>query len=476
MDFYNTIKNIDIDAEAGKRGIYHRYCLERASAHCADVFTTVSHITAYEAEYLLCRKPDGVLPNGLNVIKFSAMHEFQNLHATNKKKINSFIQGHFYGHLDFDLDNTLYIFISGRYEYRNKGVDMFLESLSRLNSRLKQYNSPMNVVAFIIMPAQTQNYNIDSLKGQAVTKQLREVVGEISKCIEERVFEAALRGNVIDESEIFTEENIVQLKRHILALKRQTLPPVVTHNMIDGNNDLILSELRRLNLFNSPSDRVKIIFHPEFLSSNNPVLGMDYEDFVRGCHLGVFPSYYEPWGYTPAECTLMGIPSITTNLSGFGSFIEDTVECPSDYGIYIVDRRMKSVDESCNQLADYLFRFCQKSRRQRINQRNRTERLSEILDWRRIGIEYQKARFMALDILANRLKERNINASIPIPMTSGKEMITRPLSAPPSPRSQNDNEILSQDSNSSIEKEKLKLHEQVEIDDKLMVLKLESVV
>ncbi len=97
VDFYNSIRNIDIDAEAGKRGIYHRYCLERAAAHCADVFTTVSHITAYEAEHLLCRKPDGVLPNGLNVVKFSAMHEFQNLHAASKKKINSFVQGHFYG-------------------------------------------------------------------------------------------------------------------------------------------------------------------------------------------------------------------------------------------------------------------------------------------------------------------------------------------------------------------------------------------
>lgn len=98
VDFYNSLKNVDIDAEAGKRGIYHRYCLERAATHSADVFTTVSHITAYEAEYLLCRKPDGVLPNGLNVIKFSAMHEFQNLHAASKKKISSFVQGHFYGY------------------------------------------------------------------------------------------------------------------------------------------------------------------------------------------------------------------------------------------------------------------------------------------------------------------------------------------------------------------------------------------
>jgi glycogen(starch) synthase len=109
VDFYNNLQYFDVDHEAGKRGIYHRYCIERSAAHCADVFTTVSHITAYESEHLLKRKPDGVVPNGLNVVKFQAMHEFQNLHATSKAKIDDFIRGHFYGQYNFDLKNTLYV-------------------------------------------------------------------------------------------------------------------------------------------------------------------------------------------------------------------------------------------------------------------------------------------------------------------------------------------------------------------------------
>jgi len=112
--------------------------------------------------------------------------------------------------------------------------------------------------------------------------------------------------------------------------------------------------------------------------------------------LGVFPSYYEPWGYTPAECTVMGVPSITTNLSGFGCFMEEMITHPNDYGIYIVDRRMRGIEESVQQLTDFMFEFSQKSRRQRINQRNRTERLSDLLDWKRMGIEYQKARWVAV--------------------------------------------------------------------------------
>ncbi|KAF9185755.1 glycogen synthase isoform 1 [Haplosporangium sp. Z 767] len=396
VDFYNNLRNFDVDHEAGKRGIYHRYCIERAATHCCDVFTTVSHITAYEAEHLLKRKPDGVLPNGLNVVKFSAMHEFQNLHAVSKDRIHDFVRGHFYGHYDFDLENTLYFFTAGRYEYRNKGLDMFIESLQRLNEKLKAINSPMTVVAFIITPADTHSFTVETLKGQAVVKQLKETVHDIATRMETRLFEKAARGGDVNTTQFLTSEDQILLKRRTFALKRSTLPPIVTHNMADDGKDPVLNQLRRLSLFNHPSDRVKIVFHPEFLNSNNPLFGLDYEEFVRGCHLGVFPSYYEPWGYTPAECTVMGVPSITTNLSGFGCFMDDNIVDSSEYGIYIVDRRMKSVEESIQQLSDQMLMFCQKSRRQRINQRNRTERLSDLLDWKRMGLEYIKARQLAL--------------------------------------------------------------------------------
>lgn len=144
-----------------------------------------------------------------------------------------------------------------------------------------------------------------------------------------------------DVNTLLSSEDKILLKRRMYALKRNGLPPIVTHNMADDSTDPILNQLRRVQLFNRGTDRVKVIFHPEFLNSNNPVLPLDYDEFVRGCNLGVFPSYYEPWGYTPAEATLCGVSSITTNLSGFGCFMEELIESPQDYGIYIVDRRMK---------------------------------------------------------------------------------------------------------------------------------------
>ncbi|KAI0525723.1 glycogen synthase [Xylaria bambusicola] len=436
VDFYNNLQNFDVDAEAGKRGIYHRYCIERAAAHSCDVFTTVSHITAFESEHLLKRKPDGVLPNGLNVTKFSAVHEFQNLHQQAKEKIHDFVRGHFYGHYDFVPDDTLYFFTAGRYEFRNKGVDMFIESLARLNHRLKSAGSKTTVVAFIIMPAQTTSLTVEALKGQAVVKSLRDTVDVIERGIGRRIFERSLRwhdGDTMpDEKELITSADRVVLRRRLFAMKRHGLPPIVTHNMVNDQEDPILNQIRRVQLFNHPTDRVKIVFHPEFLNSSNPILPLDYDDFVRGTNLGVFASYYEPWGYTPAECTVMGVPSITTNLSGFGCYMEELIENSSDYGIYIVDRRNKGVDDSVNQLTSCMFEFCQKSRRQRINQRNRTERLSDLLDWKRMGMEYVKARQLALRRAYPASFEGEEEEGDFIPGVEQK--ISRPFSVPGSPR------------------------------------------
>ncbi|KAM7335673.1 hypothetical protein ACRRTK_006150 [Alexandromys fortis] len=305
IDFYNQLDKFDIDKEAGERQIYHRYCMERASVHCAHVFTTVSEITAIEAEHMLKRKPA------------------------------------------YALD--------------------------------------------CVMPV--------------------------------------TRGEIPDMNTILDRDDLTIMKRAIFSTQRQSLPPVTTHNMIDDSTDPILSTIRRIGLFNNRADRVKVILHPEFLSSTSPLLPMDYEEFVRGCHLGVFPSYYEPWGYTPAECTVMGIPSVTTNLSGFGCFMQEHVADPTAYGIYIVDRRFRSPDDSCNQLTQFLYGFCKQSRRQRIIQRNRTERLSDLLDWRYLGRYYQHARHMTL----SRAFPDKFHLEPTAPPATDGFKYPRPSSVPPSP-------------------------------------------
>ncbi|XP_075459047.1 glycogen [starch] synthase, liver [Ascaphus truei] len=429
VDFYNKLDQFEIDREAGERQIYHRYCMERASVHCAHVFTTVSQITGIEAEHMLKRKADVITPNGLNIKKFSAMHEFQNLHVMYKSRIQEFIRGHFYGHLDFSLEKTLFFFIAGRYEYSNKGADIFLEALSRLNFLLRVHKSDVTVVVFFIMPTKTNNFNVETLKGQAVRKQLWDTAHSVKEKFGKKLYEALLKGEIPDLNKILDRDDLTIMKRAIFSTQRQSLPPVTTHNMVDDSMDPILNTIRRIGLFNNRADRVKVIVHPEFLSSTSPLLPLDYEEFVRGCHLGVFPSYYEPWGYTPAECTVMGIPSVTTNLSGFGCFMQEHVADPAAYGIYITDRRFRSPDESCTQLTQFLYGFCQQSRRQRIIQRNRTERLSDLLDWRYLGRFYMHARHLALSKMFPEKFEMEPNAP---PKTDGFRF-PRPSSVPPSP-------------------------------------------
>ncbi|NXV98096.1 GYS2 protein, partial [Calonectris borealis] len=195
-----------------------------------------------------------------------------------------------------------------------------------------------------------------------------------------KLYNALLKGEIPDLNKILDRDDITIMKRAIFSTQRHCLPPVTTHNMIDDGNDPILNTIRRIGLFNNRTDRVKVILHPEFLSSTSPLLPLDYEEFVRGCHLGVFPSYYEPWGYTPDYVTEGRMEELRSHFQFHSSspFLRSS-------GIYIVDRRFRSPDESCNQLTQFLYGFCQQSRRQRIIQRNRTERLSDLLDWRYLG-------------------------------------------------------------------------------------------
>jgi glycogen(starch) synthase len=396
-DFYHTMKFVNSDAEAATRGIYNRHIMEKRAAHDASVFTTVSDITAEEAEHLLHRRPDLVLPNGMHVEQFPVLHEFQNLHAKYKSRIHRFVRGHFFGNMDFDLDNTLYFFMGGRYEFQNKGIDMYIESLHLLNQRLKREGSSITIVAFIIAPSTTNGYNVETLKRQNMCRQLEETCELIRQRIGERLFDTAVRGQLPDMASLMDEEDLLALKRRLLTMRvtGASLPPIVTHNMVEDSTDPVLAYLRRRKLFNNPDDRVKIVFHPEFLSSTG-LLELDYDQFVRGCHLGVFPSYYEPWGYTPAECVVRGVATITSNLSGFAQFMEKHVPDCNTRGVFVVDRRFKAPGESIDQMSTFMYDFAHLSRRDRVELRNQTERLSAMLDWRNLGRCYVEARTLAL--------------------------------------------------------------------------------
>jgi glycogen(starch) synthase len=395
--FYQHLPFLNADAEAAKYNILPRHLIEKAAAHASTVFTTVSEVTAVEGERLLGRQPEAILPNGLNIQRFAALHEFQNLHQKFKERINEFVMGHFFPSYTFDLDRTLYFFTSGRYEYRNKGIDLFIETLARLNQQLKPYPDRPTIVAFIITRAGTRNINVSVLQSQAMFDDLRHACEDIEHQMGRKLFLAATTGRMPSYPELLPDDAQVRLKRAIHVWRTSRQPVIVTHDLINDANDPILKHLRHRGLLNAADDPVKIVFHPEFVTSTSPLLNMDYDQFVRGCHLGIFPSYYEPWGYTPMESIALGVPAVTTDLSGFGAYVQRHIEHHDEQGIFLLNRRTQSFDQSADDLTIYLMQFVQLPRRHRIEMRNKVERLGEMFDWSTLISHYHEAHDMALE-------------------------------------------------------------------------------
>ena len=399
-NFYDHLMQVDWLPEARHFNIETAVTMERAAAHGAHVFTTVSELTVRECIYLLDRIPDAVLPNGLNIERFVAGHEFQNLHQQYKAKIHEFVMAHFFQSYSFDLDKTLYLFTSGRYEYHNKGFDLTLEALARLNYRLQQSGLEGNVVMFFITKRPFTSINPLILQNRAILDEVHETCEAIERQVGERLFYAAAASTdhrLPDLSAMVDDYWKLRYRRTLQSWKTNNLPSVITHNLIDDKNDDILNFVRQAGLINHKHDRVKIVYHPDFVSPTSPLFGMEYGQFVRGCHLGVFPSYYEPWGYTPLECVARGVPAVTSDLSGFGDYVMQNVEAHEDKGIYVVQRQEKSFDESAEELTEMLWNFVLLTRRERIMQRNKVESNSEIFDWKNLRIYYDRAYTLALE-------------------------------------------------------------------------------
>lgn len=399
--FYRNLPHLDSDALARHYNIFSRHSLEKAAAHSASLFSTISDITAREAEIVLGRRADFILPNGINTGRYIALHEFQVMHLQFKERIHEFIMAHFFPSYTFDLDRTIYIFTSGRYEYRNKGMDIFIESIYQLNQRLKSEENPPTVVAFIITRADVHNINVQALRNRIQFDELKRICSETQEAVGRSILNAVSLGRLPEYDEFLPESVQSRLRRNMHALKSDSPPGIVTHDLKDDFQDPVLNHLRHRGLLNGRHDPVKVVFHPEFLTVAAPLLGLDYDQFVRGCHLGIFPSYYEPWGYTPPECLACGLPTVTSDLSGFGAFVKDKISYAREKGIFVLPRWNVSVERSIELLADYLIDFARLERRERIGLRNRAERVSEKLDWSYLVDYYHQAHDAVLETLSD---------------------------------------------------------------------------
>lgn len=396
--FYAHLPFFNREEEAKKFGIEAEATIEYACAQSSDFFTTVSEVTARECKHLLKRKPDAVLPNGLNIERFETLYEFQNLHSKYKEQIHRFVMGHFFPAYAFDLDKTMYFFTSGRFEFKNKGFDLTVEALAHLNEQLKKEQADLTVVMFFVSKRNYYSIQPEVLHSRAVLEEIRQTCDAIQRQIGKRLFhESTMRDDhhLPNLNDFVDEYWKLRYRRTVQSWQTNKLPLLVTHRLVDEQQDEILNILAEKKLRNEKEDRVKIVYHPDFITSSNPLFGMDYIEFVRGCNLGIFPSYYEPWGYTPLECMACGIPSVTSDLSGFGDYLLHHFPDHEKNGMYVVERGKRSVDWSAKQLAGFLHKFLQQGLKERIMQRNNVENYSSAFDWQNLiqpyNAVYEKA-------------------------------------------------------------------------------------
>ena len=391
-----TMEKLDPTKAAYDYHIESKYLIELKSAEAADVFTTVSEITAMEAEFLLGKKPDILLPNGLDIEKFPTFEELSIQHKADRDKIREFCLSYFFPYYSFDLKQSLFYFLAGRYEFHDKGIDIYIKALGKLNHKLKAKKNGKTIVAFIWVPAGIRGIKQDILENKVHYRDIHDSLEEDAEDIQRETRYAIFSGKDLHEVSILEDELTMELKKKLMKFKKKGLPPVSTHNLND-ENDVILRHLREAGLNNTEGDKVKVIFYPIYLSGADGLLDLNYYESMQGGHLGIFPSYYEPWGYTPLEAGALGVSSVTTDLAGFGRYIQKYSEKEKDRGIFVLNRFGVPDEEVIDNLAHIMFKYANFTHNIRVANKMQARKLAKLADWKIMGKNYVLAHNMAVE-------------------------------------------------------------------------------
>ena len=399
-DLYSLLGKIDVDKESYDLGVNAKFELERAAAINSEIFSTVSEITKLEAEKLLGRKVDFVLPNGLNLEKFPSLDEATINHKTFNHKMKEFLGYYFSPYYPINLHETLIYFLCGRYEFRDKGVDIFIKSLGQLNKKLKEEKSEKTVVAFFWIPGNIRGIRPELLENKSLYIDIRDSVDDNLASIRTEIIHSIVAQKEITIPKIFGEETFNEIKvKTGKFIKKNKTPGLSTHDLYDEDKDDIIRAFRSEGLNNSAEDRVKVIFYSIYLTGADGLLDTSYYESMAGADLGIFPSYYEPWGYTPLEAAALRTPSITTDLAGFGKFVEKLyLKDPKNKfkGVYVLKRYNKKDSEVVQELASRLYSFSTMSREDWTKEKLNARSIASEADWKIFAENYKKAHDAAL--------------------------------------------------------------------------------
>lgn len=342
---------------ADELNMQSKHSIERQTAHNVDCFTTVSDVTDNECRELLDKPADAVLMNGFESNFVPKGVAFTNRRKKARAKMLQVANALLGTNM---TDDVMIVATSGRYEFKNKGIDVYLEALNR---SLNDVNLQKEVLAFVEVPGWMAGPRED------------------------------LQERLADGKEFDTPlEN-----------------PFITHRLHDMANDHVTNMLKRFNMQNRPEDKVKVIFVPCYLDGVDGIFNIPYYDLLIGNDLCVYPSYYEPWGYTPLESVAFHIPCVTTSLSGFGMWANTLKGGESELadGVKVINRTDYNYSEVAEQIKNTLAEFSAYNEKEVKAVRKKASLIAEKALWKNFITYYYDAYDIALRNAAKRMQEEN---------------------------------------------------------------------
>ncbi len=393
VNFYTLFDKINPVEAAYENNVHAKHQLEKRTTQEADVFTTVSEITGIETENFLGRRPDVVLSNGLDLNKFLTFEEIVIKHRLQRRRLREFTISFFFPYYKFDIENTLFYFIIGRNEYKAKGVDIFIRSLAELNERLKKdKENKKTIVAYFWIPSAVRSVKTELIENQEFFKDVKDSLTGAMPAVEEKILYNLLYDKEITKKNIIAEDYLFEIEKKLLRMdKKEDDVPLSTHELADTDSNRIINTLKENGLTNKKEDPVKVVYYPIYLTGHDGLSNLSYQEALEACHLGVFPSFYEPWGYTPLEAAALGVASVTTDLAGFGRYRQTLKEKEGKEGVYVLERLEKSDQESVKDLAQFMHNFSSFNRQGRVDNKIEARKIASKADWKDFVENYIKA-------------------------------------------------------------------------------------
>ncbi len=369
-----------------------KHQLEVAAAKECTVFTTVSETVAQEVEYILGRKADVITVNGIEFGNGKNEGEIHDLSNYARGELQQFMEACFTSYYQMRYDNALFVYISGRYEFTNKGFDIFIDALAKLNGRLKKNKdeNARKVFAFIFAPSSVKGPKISVIKNYLLLDKINEVLRELPETKDKpyvnlQAAMAQLHGEIKLDVENMAKGFIRDGER-----------PHINCYDISYMNDSIISACVSAGLNNEKSNAVKVIFYPTYMKPNDGLMNLNYYDVIAAMDVGVFPSRYEPFGYTPVEAAVKHDIAVTSDMTGFGRFIMKKAE-KIGCGVKVIHMAGRSASQSSDELASELERVYNLSEKDLEKEKASAYAMMAYLNWDNLVENYYRAYEMALE-------------------------------------------------------------------------------